>query len=65
MIKLEQSEANTFNILAEKGQALQQALAQVQEAQRSYIKLLELKYSVVFDEKTGQFEPKPKVVKAK
>lgn len=60
MIKLEQSEVTTFNIMAEKGNVLQQGLAQVQEAQKSYIKLLELKYNAVFDEKTGQFNEKPK-----
>ena len=55
MITLDQSEVTAFNILAEKANMFQQGLTQVQEAQLSYIKLLELKYKAVYDEKTGRF----------
>ena len=58
MIQLTQEELNAINLLGAQAQQAQAQLQQIQAAQMSVIKLLEVKYDAVFNQQTGQFEPK-------
>ena len=58
MIQLTQEEMNAINLLGAQAQQAQTQLQQIQAAQMSVIKLLEAKYDAVFNQQTGQFEPK-------
>jgi len=60
MIQITQDEANALDIIGQQGIALNNQFSQVKAAQRALITLLENKYKAVFDEQTGQFEPKEK-----
>lgn len=58
MINITQEEANAINIITSQAQHLQSELAKVNEAGKSVIALIEVKYNAVFDTKTGEFNPK-------
>lgn len=60
MIQLEGGELNLINILASNSQRTKNEFDKCMSAQESLIKLIEKKYNAVFDQKTGEFNPKQK-----
>ena len=59
-IQISQEELWAFNILNNQVQNVQQELQKDVAARVSYIKLLERKYKAIFNQQTGQLEPKVK-----
>jgi len=58
-----QEEQWALNVLTQATVNAQAELQRLVAARNSNIKLLEDKYNAVFNQQTGQFEPKPKKVK--
>lgn len=61
MIKLDDAEVWAFNVLNSSVNNTKAELDRAIAARDAYIRLLESKYDAVFDQATGQLNPKEKV----